>query len=406
MSQTIWYISKYITPPYAAKVGARGFLLLREFARKGNCATLITSDSNHLAEPPSFEGRIYREKVDGVGVIWLKTKKYRGARSVGRMWSWLDFEWQLFRLPLKNMDKPDVVIVSSLSLLTILNGLRLKRYYGCKLIFEVRDIWPAVLVVTGKISQYNPFVKFLEWVERLGYNKSDLIVGTMPNLSAHVRQVTGKNLKVVCVPQGIDESLLEPPVPLEDGYLRQYFPKGKFIICHAGSIGADNALETFLACARKMQDRADIQFLIVGDGYLKQYYVDQTRDLRNLVFAPRVHKRAVQSVLNQVDVVYFAVHKSPLWEFGQSLNKIIDYMLSGKPIIASYSGFPSMVNEADCGVYVPAADVDALQKEIKRLAAMPIEARREMGARGRDWVLKHRQYGVLADDYLEQLSFK
>ena len=98
-----------------------------------------------------------------------------------------------------------------------------------------------------------------------------------------------------------------------------------------------------------MQDRHDIHFLIVGDGYLKTQFQKQTRDLENITFAPRVAKAAVQSVLSFADVVYFAVHKSPMLHFGQSLNKIIDYMLSGKPVIASFTGFPSMINEAGCG---------------------------------------------------------
>ena len=97
MKKNIWYISKYVTPPYAAKVGTRGFLILREFARLGYSALLITSDSNHLATPPRFEGQCLEEVVDGVVVRWLRTRKYRGARSLGRVVSWLDFEWQLWQ---------------------------------------------------------------------------------------------------------------------------------------------------------------------------------------------------------------------------------------------------------------------------------------------------------------------
>lgn len=68
---------------------------------------------------------------------------------------------------------------------------------------------------------------------------------------------------------------------------------------------------------------------------------------RNLIFAPKVQKQMVQSVLARCDLVYFSVHVSTVWRFGQSLNKVIDYMLSGKPIIASYTGYPSMINEAE-----------------------------------------------------------
>lgn len=404
VNKNIWYVSKYIAPPYAAKVTARGFLILRALAKTGNNCLLITSDSNHLINAPVFKGARMREIVDGVCVHWLKTRKYKSARSFGRIFSWLDFEFQLFKMPKKNLPRPDVVIVSSLSLLTVINGLWLRKKYGCKLIFEVRDIWPMVLVGSGGVSPRNPFVFLLSLVERLGYEKADKIVGTMPNLSEHVYQVTGKRLDVACIPQGIDEGLLEEPQPLAAEYVKDFFPRNKFIVCHAGSIGADNGLETFFDCARAMQDREDIHFLIVGDGYLKASFQKDNADLKNLTFAPRVEKKQVQSVLKLVDVVYFSVNNSPLWAYGQSLNKVIDYMLSGKPILASYTGYPSMVNEAGCGVYVPAEDIEALKLEIDRLAKIPPEELLAMGERGREWLLSNRRFEHLASQYLTVIN--
>ena len=404
MNKKIWYVSKYVAPPYAAKVSARGFLILKALSDAGHKCTLITSDSNHLISAPVFDGKVKVELVDGVNVHWLKTWKYKGARSFGRMMSWFDFEWQLFRMSMKNIDIPDVVVVSSLSLLTILNGLLLRRKYNCKLIFEVRDIWPMVLVSSGGISPRNPLVILLSWLERLGYEKADKVVGTMPNLSLHIEKVTGKSIVAACIPQGVDDGLLEEPLPLPENYINEYFPKNKFIVCHAGSIGADNALETFFACARAMQDREDIHFLMVGDGYLKKQFQSENADLKNLTFAPRVEKKQVQSVLAHVDVVYFAVNTSPLWAYGQSLNKVIDYMLSGKPILASYTGYPSMVNEADCGLFVPAEDLDALSAAVDCFSKMPKEKLNEMGRRGREWILTNRRFDNLASQYLDVIN--
>lgn len=397
---TIWYLSKYVTPPGAAKVGARGFLLLREFAKLGHKSVVITSDSNHLAASPAVHASRMHEVIDGVDVYWLRTRKYRGTRSLGRILSWFDFEWQVLRMPLPSLPHPDVIIVSSPSPLTILNGLRLRRHHGCKLVFEVRDIWPLVLVAVGGVSPRNPAVRFLAWVERLGYRSADLIVGTMPNLREHVADVGGAAHSVVCVPQGIDPALLGPPQSLERDYIDAYIPRNKFTVCHAGSIGADNAIETLLTCAREMKDREDIHFLLVGEGYLKEKFRASTKDLANVTFAPGIPKAAVQSLLARVDLVYFAVHKSPLMRFGQSLNKVIDYMLSGKPILASFTGYPSMINEAGCGSFVPAEDVHALRHEIERYAAMPKEQRERLGARGRSWLLEHRVYDKLAAGYL------
>lgn len=404
MAKTVWYLSKYVVPPAAAKVGTRGFSLLREFARLGLRTVLVTSDSNHLAHPPVLDGPRLVEKVDGVDVVWLRTVKYSGARSIGRILSWFDFEWRLWRMPEKDLPKPDVVIVSSLSLLTILNGLRLRRCYGCKLAFEIRDIWPLTLVEVANVSPRHPLVLFLGWIERLGYRKADLIVGTVPNLREHVVEVSQSQKPVVCVPQGIEPALLLPPDPLDDEYARTNFPDGKFIVCYAGTIGAANALDTLIACATEMADRPDIHFVIAGDGALKESIQKQTAALANITIADSVPKSAVQSVLQRADILYFAFHKAGRLRFGQSLNKMIDYMLSGKPVIASYSGFPSMINEAECGSFVPAEDVDALRDEIERYAVMSQDDRDAMGERGRAWVLANRGFDTLAMDYLRFLD--
>lgn len=405
MQGCVWYISKYVTPPYASRVGTRGFMLLREFVRSGHSAALITSDSNHLATPPSFSGSHYFETVDGVAVIWLKAIKYGSARSFARILSWFHFEWRLLRLPKTCLPKPDVIIVSSLSLLTVLTGLWLRRRHKCRLVFEVRDIWPLVLIDIGRVHPWHPLVLILGWVERLGYRKADLVVGTMPNLAEHVATVLEAEREVVCIPQGIDPDLLKSPLPLPDRYASDFIPEGKFIICHAGSIGADNALETLIACARAMEGRQDIHFLIVGEGYLKAQLQKQTAGWTNITFAPGVSKGAVQSVLERADVLYFAAHKSRIQQYGQSLNKVIDYMLAGKPIVASYSGYPSMIDEAGCGVFVPVEDVDALRAEFEALARLSPAERRTMGERGRAWLLENRRFETLAEDYLRHLGF-
>ncbi|EKO3781222.1 glycosyltransferase family 4 protein [Vibrio metschnikovii] len=404
MKKNIWYVSKYIAPTYAARVTSRGFLILTSLVKMGNNCTLIISDSNHLIDAPVFSGSVFSESIDGVSVHWLKTWKYKSARSVNRVLSWLDFEWRLFKMSKKELPRPDVIIISSLSLLTILNGLLLRQKYKCKLIFEVRDIWPMVLVESGGFSTKNPFILFLSWLEKLAYRKADKIVGTMPNLSEHIFNVTGQKVEAACIPQGVDDSLLLPPTPLTQKYIDEFFPKNKFIICHAGSIGTDNALETLFSCARMMQDVQAVHFLIVGDGYLKEKFQKENSDLNNVTFAPKVEKKQVQSVLNLVDVVYFSVNKSPLWSYGQSLNKVVDYMLSAKPILASYTGFPSMINEADCGIFVPAEDVAALKEEIHRLSKLPKDTLYEMGERGRNWIISNRRYDCLAEQYLSIIS--
>lgn len=360
---------------------------------------VITSDSNQLIEPPVLDRKVTQEARGGVTLLWLKTMKYRSAKSIRRIFSWLHFEWNILTFDKSCLPKPEVIVVSSLSLLSVVSGLLLKRKYNCRLVFEVRDIWPLTIVEEGGFGKWNPFVLALSFVERLGYMRSDAIIGTMPNLSKHVRDVSGADTPVTFVPMGISESHLAEQSDLDPGYVRKYLSSTRVKVVHAGTVGITNALDVFFEAAVELQECVDIEFIVVGDGPLKHFYAEKYAERENIVFAPKVDRNQVQAVLAECDVVFFSVFPSKVWEYGQSLNKVIDYMLSGNPVVASYSGFPSMINEANCGSFVPAGDAGALASELKRYAAMTKSERKLIGARGREWLLQHRTYDKLTKTF-------
>ena len=230
-SRVVWYVSKYVSPRSTNSVGGRGYLLMAEMAKKDCECVIITSDSNHLIRSLQTLKKMYfTECVDGVQICWVRTLKYSAAKSFRRILSWLHFEWRLWRLPKKQFPKPDVVIISSLSLLTILNGFLLRRRYKCRLIFEVRDIWPLTIIEEGGFSRFNPLVLALAYIEKLGYKYSDVIVGTMPNLREHVEEVLGYSKKTACIPMGINEEAPTILTEFTELYRKKYIPKDKFII--------------------------------------------------------------------------------------------------------------------------------------------------------------------------------
>ena len=396
--KTIWYISKYATP-LKYGFGSRQFYLASEFNGLGYFTVVISSDSNHLSQFPYFKSVYTKEIIDGVDTWWIKTIKYKGSASLRRIISWIDFEVKLWLMPKSMIPKPDIIVVSSLSLFTILNGYWLKKRFGCKLIFEIRDIWPLTIVEEGGYNERNPFVMFLAWVEKFGYRNSDIIVGTMPNLSEHVKEITGKTMNCQCIPFGYDPSLYDTLEQLPDGYEERFIPKNKFTIGYAGSIGRTNALDTLLNCASEMKNNPNVHFFLLGDGDLLSEYKTRTTGLKNITFAPKVKKSQVQMVLRHCQVLYFSVEDSNVWRYGLSLNKLIDYMMAGKPIIASYSGYLSMLNEAQCGIFIPAKDVPALVTAISEYERLPKDELELIGKRGKEWLLKNRPYNKLSLEY-------
>lgn len=399
MKKTVWYISKYFAPKTKTAPGGRGWFLMKGLSDLGYKTIVICSDSNALIDLNNLDDNFKIQDSEGVTLVWLKTFKYSVAKSIRRILSWFHFEYKLFFFDTTLLPKPDTIVVSSLSLLSVLNGLRLKKKFGCRLIFEVRDIWPLTIIEEGGFSKYNPFVLFLSFLERLGYKKSDAIVGTMPNLKAHVSEICKTTSPVYCIPMGVPDLQPHDTNALPREYVDTYLTGKKMKVVYAGTVGITNALEVFLKTAESLRDNQSIEFIIVGDGPLRSTFINDYDHLPNLTFAPKVSKNQVQSLLSYCDVVYFSVFPSKVWEYGQSLNKVIDYMLSGKPVVASYYGYQSMINEANCGSFVPAGNTIALRDKLIELSEMSCAEREEIGSRGKEWLLSYRSYEKLSREF-------
>ena len=79
-------------------------------------------------------------------------------------------------------------------------------------------------------------------------------------------------------------------------------------------------------------------------------------------------------------------------------------MYSARPIIVMFSGYPSMINEAECGCFIPSEDSEALVLKLEEYFNMSGEVLDELGERGKQFLLEKRNYSVLAKEYLNVLS--
>ena len=391
--KSIWYISKYVKTSYVGNSGSRGFFLLNELSNKGYDCSIFSSY-------PFKYSKLFKRNVSNIKrnlrYIYIDSFKYKNTNSLRRIISWLDFEIKLFFQKKSNLPKPDVIIVSSLSLLTIINGLILKRKYACKLFFEIRDIWPLTLIEEGGYRKKNPFIFFLQFLELIGYKYSDHIIGTMPKLEEHVRNILGYPKEVTCIPIGFNIEEINKSKELRKN-IKLLIPKEKFIVGYFGGIGISNALNSFFEVINKLHYNSDIHFLVAGEGDLKKKYYSQTKKLNNVTFLPLIEKKFMQSLISYCDLLYFSTHNSKIWKYGQSLNKLIDYMLSGTPIIGSYNGYKTMINESDCGEFIMPNDSDELLKKIYKYKNMSTKKREKIGKKGKKWILENRSYEKLSN---------
>lgn len=407
MSKTIWYISKYANiQKYGANTRQASFC--RKFIEKGFDVKLVTSNSSHLFNDlPRFKGMYLNEIDSGLNITWVNTIQYKNATSIRRIFSWVWFEFLVLLLPFtKNFKKPDIVIVSSLSLLTIFSGLFYKLFFKSKFILEIRDIWPLTLIDLKKVSKRHPFIVFLKIIEKLGYKYSDSIVGTMPGLALHVTKIIGVNNKVHFIPQGVDLNFYDKKQKtMSFEYFKKYFPKNKFIITYAGTLGVANALEYIVEAARILESiNTNIHFVIIGSGPEEDKLKQQANALSNITFTPRIQKEQVHAVLTKSDLLVASVRHEKVYDFGISLNKFVDYMFAKKPIVCMFSGYPSMLNEAGCGDFTPSENSKEFAECLLKYERMSNEDIIKLGENGYNFLVEKRSFNVLSSQYLELIN--
>ena len=402
--KNIWIINQYTGSPYYG-MNYRSYYVAKEFVKQGHDVTIFAGTYSHLfTNLPESVGMFTKEMIDGINYIWVNTPKYKSSKSIGRVWNMLVFMCKLFFVNIFKYEKPDMIIVSSLSIFPVLNAYIWSKILKIEFIFEVRDIWPLTLIEVGNISKYHPLVIFLGWFEKLGYKKAKYVVSVLPYAKDHMINHGMQEDKFRYIPNGISLDEVENYEEINND-IKQALPKNKFIIGYVGTIGIANALDYLVEAARLLKHNEDIHFVLVGKGgelerfkkYCKEY------ELLNITFIPPISKVQVQGILKLFDVCYLGWHNKDIYRYGVSANKIFDYMYSAKPILHSISIKNGIIEQAQCGLTIEAEDSKEIKKAILALSLENINKLDKMGQNGKKYVIRHHSYNALSKNYINLL---
>ncbi|MBX3423910.1 MAG: glycosyltransferase family 4 protein [Pirellulaceae bacterium] len=397
----ILYISKYAVSPVFGDP-TRQFFYCKYLSRQPATHVHLVSSASatcHLLQP--FRGACVQQQYERLTHSVLNGPRISLGFSLKRIWSWLWFEFQIWRQFSRiRRWQPDVIIVSSLSILTFVTGLILKYILRRPLIIEVRDVYPETLISLAGYRSYHPLVIALACIEKTGYRRADAIVSSLPNLAPHVRHKLGHDKPVAYLPMGFDPEFYAPAPPSPKGQetIRQLQTlKDKFVVGYIGTIGLANALEEPLRAFRDLQrSHPNIHLVIVGDGPLSQKYQAEYSGLGNIHFFDRHPKSDLPYLLEHMQVVISPWLDRSIYQFGISPNKWIDYLAAAKPILACLSGFRFLLDEQRCGWFIPPQDCAAFQAGVIRAYQTPASELTAMGQRGQKYLKENLTYDVLA----------
>ena len=156
-----------------------------------------------------------------------------------------------------------------------------------------------------------------------------------------------------------------------------------------------------LHAAKWLQDRgrSEIRFLLVGggseEGALRK--LSAQLGLRHVEFRGLVPKKDICDVMAEADGFVATLKDVPLLKYGISLNKICDYLASGRPSILSGQPGYDPIFEARAGISVAAEDPEALGAAVEALLALQSAERLQMGKNGLEYLERVHGVNVLAD---------
>jgi len=395
---TVLVINQFASlPKYSYGAGERMFHLSEFLYKEGFNVQVVSGAFNHLfKEYPATPKLFNVEQTKYLDFIWVRLKRYKSNNFIGRVYSWFEFLFKLFLFPIGK--GPEIVVVSSMSIMPIIYALWVKRKYKSKFVLEIRDIWPLTPIEIGGYSKNNPLMIFLRQIELLAYRNADHIISVLPGFRKYLNENNFDSKLCTWIPNGVSSAI---NLSNNDNELRKFLNEKKFNVLYAGTFGKANALESLIDAARLLEEEyMDIHITLIGDGPLEHELKEMSKELSNVSFIGKVLKSELGAILTEADVCYIGWHDRRIYNYGVSANKYNDYMLAKKPILSSSNIENDPATLSNGGIQVMANDPRAIAAGIVQLYAMNEEERTQYGLNGYNFVTESQVYPVLADKYI------
>lgn len=396
-------VSHYF-PPEIGAPQARLSELARYWSAGGDRVTVLTGMPNHPTGRvhERYKGRIrMAEEVDGYKVIrtWLYATPNEGfvRKTLGH----LSFMLSSVLLGYRKVGRPDVVLVSSPTFFSNFSALFLARMKRAKLVIEVRDLWPAIFVELGVLTDRR-VIRTLERIELWLYRQADAVVAVTDGFRDNIIGRGIPATKVHTIRNGADLDRFAATDPPPGARERLGGREGRLLALYIGAHGISQNLSVLLDAASKLRSEP-VDVALVGEGAEKRLLEQKAAELAlpNLHMLPGVPSGDVPGLLQAGDVCVVSLRDIPLFKtFIPS--KIFEYLAAGKPVVGSVAGESAAILEEAGAVVVPPGDGAALAEALRSLAADPTR-QREMGLAGRNFVSQHFDRRQLARRYRELL---
>lgn len=358
----IVYLHQYFVTPDMAG-GARSYEMARRLVSAGHEVHMVTTD-----QQPGSDRPIWRQTLcSGIHVHWTPVR-YDNTLSYGeRIKAFFKFAWRAGRRAAAL--KPDLIFATSTPLTIALPAVYASRRSRVPMVFEVRDLWPAVPIAIGALR--NPLAKAAaRWLERFAYRNATRIVALAPGMRDEIVASGYPAERVTVIPNGCDFDLFSDRSAAES--LRQMYTwlGDRPLLVFTGTFGLVNGMDYLvdLSAAIWRLDR-EVRIVAIGTGRewdrTRQCAIDAGIFERNLFLLGKRPKReaSLWTLAASMNLALFAGPEI-VWRDAVQ-NKFFDSLAAGRPVANNFRGWQAKVAEAaGAGLILSATDTAAAARDV------------------------------------------
>ena len=319
-------------------------------------------------------------KFNGMTVLHVPQKKFKSTvlRLLGFVyWHIVSF---FIGLTIKHVD----LILSPSPPLTVgWMNLGLAKLKGCKVIYNVQEIYPDILKLKGGFV-----LKFLRWMEHKVYNGSDAVTTIDKVFYDTIEPRFEDKSKLHIIPNFVDTGLYRALSSLQVNSLLdpKLFPNTDSIkLLYAGNIGHAQSWEPLIELADKTRD-LNVEYIVIGEGAKRTYVEGEIckRGLDKLHLLPYQPRELMPAILSYSDASF--IFMAPENDGDGFPSKVYTIMACERPLLVSSGENTPIVNflkDKGCAKLITEKDFDKKVNEmVEWLRTVTKENLFQMGKKG------------------------
>lgn len=354
----ILYLHQYFVTPQMSG-GTRSYELAKRLVGLGFEVNMVTSD----CLSSTHETRIRKESIDGMTVYWLPVPYNNSMGFIQRLQAFFCFAF--YSSLLASKIGGDIVFATSTPLTIAIPGIISSLINRIPMIFEVRDVWPAVPIAIGALK--NPIlIAMARLLEKLAYNRASHIIALAPGMKEDILTTGVQNNRVTVIPNGSDVDLFDVDERLGQ-QIRQANPwlGERPMVVFTGTIGVVNGIDYLVRLAQaSMKINPETCFVVIGEGKeeAKIRALAETTGVmnKNFFMLGSKQKKEMPAWLSASTMVIalFAGPKA-VWK-DATQNKFFDALAAGRPVAGNFDGWQTQISvENNFGILLDPLDIDA-----------------------------------------------